>query len=194
MKMPEQKLSRKALKTKKLIRNALAEFMKNKALKDITVQEIADKAEISRTTFYNYYFDVYDIYEQLEKEVLSELALLTLKFHEDTSADFGSELLDYIIQNPEVFSMIFSPHVTGELRCKFTSMIEGVFRLIQTEKHSVDLKNIELDYLSAFWSSGCTAVIDRWVNNGFSPSKEYIIKNLAELNSCFEKMITSHFD
>ena len=64
--MGEQKLSRKALKTKKLIKNALAQLLQDKELKSITVQEVAEKADISRTTFYNYYYDVYDIYEQLE--------------------------------------------------------------------------------------------------------------------------------
>ena len=89
--MPEQKLSRKALKTKKQIKNALAELLQTKELKDITVQEVAQKADISRTTFYNYYYDVYDIYEQLEKEVLAELGLLTLNFHYDPSKNYGDE-------------------------------------------------------------------------------------------------------
>ena len=87
--MLEQKLSRKALKTKKQIKIALAQLLQNKELKDITVQEVAQKADISRTTFYNYFYDVYDIYEQLEKEVLAELGLLTLNFHDDPSEDFG---------------------------------------------------------------------------------------------------------
>ena len=71
--MTEQRISRKALKTMKLIRSALAEYLEHKELKDITVQEIADKADISRTTFYNYYMDVYDIYEQTEQAILKDL-------------------------------------------------------------------------------------------------------------------------
>lgn len=94
--MVEQKPGRKALKTKKLIKNALAELLQNKNLKDITVQEVAQKADISRTTFYNYYYDVYDIYEQLEKEVLAELGILTLNFHDNPSKDYGDEFFNYI--------------------------------------------------------------------------------------------------
>ena len=191
--MPEQKLSRKALKTKNLIKNALATFLQSKELKNITVQEIAEKVDISRTTFYKYYYDVYDIYEQLEKEVLSELGILTLEFHENPSADFSKELIDYIEQNPIIFKMIFSPHNTGELRCKFSGMIEGVFRLIQSEKNSVDLKDDKLEYLSAFWSSGCIAVFEKWVQKDFLHSKDYIIETLANLDEHMEKIISAQF-
>ena len=189
--MVEQKPGRKALKTKKLIKNALAELLQNKNLKDITVQEVAQKADISRTTFYNYYFDVYDIYEQLEKEVLAELGILTLNFHDNPSKDYGDEFFNYITQNPEVFKMIFSPYNTGELRYKITAMIEGVFRLIQTEKNEVEITDKELDYFSAFWSSGCIAVIQKWVQMDFSPSKDYIIRTLTDFEKQMEIFIVS---
>ena len=189
--MVEQKPGRKALKTKKLIKNALAELLQNKNLKDITVQEIAQKADISRTTFYNYYYDVYDIYEQLEKEVLAELGILTLNFHDNPSKDYGDEFFNYITQNPEVFKMIFSPYNTGELRYKITAMIEGVFRLIQTEKNEVEITDKELDYFSAFWSSGCIAVIQKWVQMDFSPSKDYIIRTLTDFEKQMEIFIVS---
>ncbi|MEE1261392.1 TetR/AcrR family transcriptional regulator [Ruminococcus sp.] len=189
--MVEQKPGRKALKTKKLIKNALAELLQNKNLKDITVQEVAQKADISRTTFYNYYYDVYDIYEQLEKEVLAELGILTLNFHDNPSKDYGDEFFNYITQNPEVFKMIFSPYNTGELRYKITAMIEGVFRLIQTEKNEVEITDKELDYFSAFWSSGCIAVIQKWVQMDFSPSKDYIIRTLTDFEKQMEIFIVS---
>ncbi len=170
--MVEQKPGRKALKTKKLIKNALAELLQNKNLKDITVQEVAQKADISRTTFYNYYYDVYDIYEQLEKEVLAELGILTLNFHDNPSKDYGDEFFNYITQNPEVFKMIFSPYNTGELRYKITAMIEGVFRLIQTEKNEVE-------------------ITDKWVQMDFSPSKDYIIRTLTDFEKQMEIFIVS---
>ena len=81
--MVEQKISRKALKTKRLIMNSLAVLLQSKELKDITVQEVASQADVSRTTLYKYFYDVYDIYDQLEKEVLSELGLLSLNYHDD---------------------------------------------------------------------------------------------------------------
>ena len=73
--MAEQKTSRKVLRTQRLIRKILAELLESKELKDITVQEIADMANFSRTTFYNYYKNVYDIYHQIERELFEKMCI-----------------------------------------------------------------------------------------------------------------------
>lgn len=140
--MDERKTDRRSLKTQKALKQALAELLAEKEIRKITVQEVSDKADVHRVTFYKHYYDIYDLYEQLENDVLSELGLLILKFQEDPSKDFGKELIGYIQKNPTLFKMIFSPHNTGELRYKFSNMVEGVFRLIQAEKNSVTLKDV----------------------------------------------------
>ena len=104
---------------------------------------------------------------------------------------FFSHLIEYVDENRPVFRMIFSPHNTGELRHKFINMTEGVFRLVQTEKNPVALKDIRLDYLSSFWSSGCIAIYEKWVQSNFSQSKDFIIRTIAELDKNMEKFIAS---
>lgn len=192
--MAEKKVDRRALKTQKQLKTALCELLAEKELRQITVQELSDRADVHRVTFYKHYYDIYDLYEQLEKEVLSELGLLILRFHEHPSRDFGRELIDYIAQNPKIFRMVFSSHNTGELRSKFIGMLEGIFRLIQTEKKPVDLRDSSLEYLSAFWSSGCAAVIEKWVTNDFAQTKDFIIKTIAQLDEYMEKTAAAQFD
>ena len=187
--MAEKKTDRRALKTQKALKNGLAELLTEKDLRNITVQEISDKVDIHRVTFYKHYLDIYDLYEQLENEVLADLGLLIIKFHENPSMDFSKELIDYIEQNPKIFKMIFSPHTTSELRIKLSNMVEGVFRLIQTEKNAVDLKDSKMDYLSAYWSNGCVAILEKWVQKDFSESKDYIIKTISQLDEHMEKYI-----
>lgn len=191
--MAEKKIDRRALKTQKQLKEALAELLAEKELRHITVQEVSDKADVHRVTFYKHYYDIYDLYEQLEKEVLSELGLLILRFHEKPTKDFSNELIEYIGQNPKIFRMVFSPHNTGEMRYKFSNMIEGVFRLIQTEKHPVELKDSKLDYLAAYWSNGCVAVIEKWVMTGFAESKEFLIATLTGLDEHMEKYIAAQY-
>ena len=70
-------------------------------------------------------------------------------------------------------------------------MVEGVFRLIQTEKSTLALNDIRLDYFSAFWSSGCIAVIEKWVQNNFSQSKDFILNTISGLDKNMEKLIAS---
>lgn len=48
-------------KTKRAIRSAFAELIKEKPMEKITVKEIAERAEINKTTFYAHYETVYDL-------------------------------------------------------------------------------------------------------------------------------------
>ena len=67
--MNEKKTDRRTIKTRKAICEAFAELLTEKQLHKITVQEIADKADVNRVTFYKHYPDVYDLYNKIEEEV-----------------------------------------------------------------------------------------------------------------------------
>ena len=60
-------------KTKRAIRSAFAELIKEKPMEKITVKEIAERAEINKTTFYAHYETVYDLVDQLAQETVAEV-------------------------------------------------------------------------------------------------------------------------
>mgnify|MGYP001752422534 CR=1 FL=1 len=60
-------------KTKRAIRSAFYALIREKPLEKITVRELADKAEINKTTFYAHYETIYDLVRQLEQETVDEV-------------------------------------------------------------------------------------------------------------------------
>ena len=70
--MAAQKEDRRIRRTKRLLRQALAELMNEKDFKDITVKEITDRADLNRGTFYFHYTDTYDLREKIEDELVQE--------------------------------------------------------------------------------------------------------------------------
>ena len=58
--------------TKKVLREALLECLKNKSIKEITVKEICEKAGVNRATFYKHYRDCYNLLEQTEENELEQ--------------------------------------------------------------------------------------------------------------------------
>ena len=192
--MEHNKPDRRSVKTQKCLKVALAELLQEKKLQHITVQEVSDKADVHRVTFYKHYYDIYDLYDQFENEVLSDLGLLMLKFHENPSRDFGLDLVDYIADNPHISKMMFSPYNTGELRHNFLNMIEGIFRLIQTENNSLDIHDVRTDYYAAYWACGCMAVIEKWVQKDFDQPKDFIIQTILELDAQIERFIKQQFE
>ena len=131
--MSEKKIDRRALKTRKAIFEALAELLTEKELRQITVQELSDKADIHRVTLYKHFYDIYDVYEQLEKAILSEVGLMIADYDGKPSDELYNAVLKYVSDNPMYFKMIFSPHNTGVLYQKLLKMFDGFKRLIWTE-------------------------------------------------------------
>lgn len=65
--------NRSVLRTKARIRDALIALMRDKPVRRITVSELIEKADVSRSTFYAYYRDVYDLKDSIEDAFLREI-------------------------------------------------------------------------------------------------------------------------
>ena len=179
---------RRTLKTKKAIFQAFSELLKEKELRKITVQEVVDKADISRVTFYKYYLDVYDLYDKIENELLTNIGLITLQLADKPSDEFFKELVTYIYNNRVTFDMVFSPNSTNKLRDKLSHIIEGIFKKIYSEKLGISIDSEDIAYICCYRSSGFLAVIQRWVQNGFSQSCENMVKQISLFGENIEKI------
>ena len=181
---------RRTAKTRKAIIEALAELLTEKELRAVTVKEITDIADINRGTFYKHYLDVYDLYDKMEQEILIDLGLLVLELEKLPADQVFTHLINYVDNNRAVFRMMFSPNNTSKLRDRFNRLLEGLFRQIESAKNNKLISDITLRYQTNYRSRGCTAIIALWARGDFAESKEFIIKNLSELDSNTEAFIT----
>ncbi len=62
--------------TRANLRAAFWSLYQEKPTSKITVREITDRAGYNRATFYLYYRDVYDLFEQIEQEILDDVGRL----------------------------------------------------------------------------------------------------------------------
>ena len=212
--MDAKKPDRRTIKTRRALCAGLAELLATKELHRITVQEIADKADVNRVTFYKHYLDVYDLYDKLENEVITELGLLVLE-HE-TDADYMQHIIDYIDDNRVIFTMVFSPYSTGTLRDKIDKMIGGTYLTIFRERFAEAASGSSASGASSGASSasgrsagaagrenfefachyhamGCLAVIEKWVRGAYAQPKDLITKTISELDANFEAYLAAHF-
>ena len=68
-----KKLDRRTAYTRMVIKESLYKLLEKKHLSEITVKELCAQADINRTTFYRNYMDIYDLYEQLEEELIEQV-------------------------------------------------------------------------------------------------------------------------
>ena len=63
---------RRVRRTRAMLRQALTELMSEKSIREITVKELTQRADVNRGTFYSHYEDIYDMVQQLENELFEE--------------------------------------------------------------------------------------------------------------------------
>ncbi|MBQ2905798.1 MAG: TetR family transcriptional regulator, partial [Peptococcaceae bacterium] len=69
--MPAQKIYRNAVRSKTMIRQAFLELLKEKPYEKITVTDIAQRADLNSSTFYDHYPDVQGLIEEIEEEMIN---------------------------------------------------------------------------------------------------------------------------
>ena len=181
--MTDKQTDRRTLRTRKAVFAALAGLMAEKELRHITVQELADKADIHRVTLYKHFMDIYDAYDQLEKMILSELGILITEYGANSTSEVYADVCDYIMENPNYFKMIFSPHASTALYWKVQNMVEGLNRMMWSEILDVAMNDSRIDNAIRYHSNGCLAVIGNWVRSNFSQPEDAIVKTLKGLDA-----------
>lgn len=63
----------RVIKTERAIRNAFYQLLCQKPVEKITIRELADLAEINKSTFYAHYPTIYDLVDTLAQETIDEL-------------------------------------------------------------------------------------------------------------------------
>lgn len=61
----EEKLDLRVRRTRKRLRNAFMELMQEKSFRAMTVQDITERAEINRATFYAHYADKFELHDEM---------------------------------------------------------------------------------------------------------------------------------
>lgn len=97
-------------KTIRSIRNAFLELRRKKPLERITIKELAEKAEISKATFYLHYKDIYDLSEQLQDEVIKSIfkGLAHPEYCLKNCAVFTEELFYSFYSQQSLIEILFS--------------------------------------------------------------------------------------
>jgi AcrR family transcriptional regulator len=189
--MDSKKPDRRTMKTRRALAEALAELLAAKELHRITVQEIADTADVNRVTFYHNYQDVYDLYEKLEKEVVSVMEDLIRDCK--GNPDYVKNLINYIDENRVYFSMMISPYSTATLGYKIGTMFDSTYLAICLERYNITENNTEFEYLCHYHVVGSLSIIEKWARGGYKEPKDLIVQGISDLEKGFRTFCDQKF-
>lgn len=170
---------RRIRRTKKMLRQSLAELMSQKELKDITVKEITDKADLNRATFYLHYCDTHDLLEKVENDLISDFESMIDNYHptEENRSAFLiiNQIFDYISANIEICKtmIIHNPNFIQKL----TDVIITKGFEVQNSLSCFDFKQNrkQSEYKFYFIACGIMGIVKKWFLNDMDISMKEMV-------------------
>ena len=177
--MENIKEDRRIRRTKKLLKQALAQLMDEKDFKDITVKDITERADLNRGTFYLHYTDTYDILNKIEDEILKNIQNMIYQNIEKTNASDSvipalKPIAEYIMENADICRCLINNKASVDFIEKFQNLIYDNCSDIIKRRHNVkDSKQNEF-YLS-FITLGVIGMVKKWLETKPMVSAEEIV-------------------
>lgn len=155
---------RRIRRTRTLLRQGLIHLLETKDIKDISVKELSDLADINRGTFYLHYNDIYDMLGKMEDELFTEFNEIldrTLTPEANCSETTFQEIFAFLERNRAFARVTMGPHGDLAFVNRMKSLVkERIYSILDVMNGSQDLV-----YIEAFTISGCIGVIETWLNH-----------------------------
>ncbi len=155
------------IKTKRTIKNALADLMAEKALSDITISELSQRALINRKTFYRHYRTVGEVMTDIENEILDEFTEI-LKSSNTSVLDVGNVFrgISRMMENRRDFFAKLIKHNPDVFKNgKSKAMLRRSMYVALSHNCGVTDEDI-LSAVCEFTVSGVLSLYSGWFDNG----------------------------
>lgn len=150
--------------SRRMLRDSLIKLLHEKSIHKISIREICDLAEINRTTFYKYYGSQYDLFKEMEDELLKQIDadLKDCSGAMDNDLQRLTNIMAYIEKNIELCRLLLNNNIDPMFPEKLihTPQINSLLSLYLTENYTAD----EMNYIFCFVVNGGFNIIKRWVN------------------------------
>lgn len=181
-------MDRRIVKTQSDIKKAFISLLDKKPIQKITISGLTDCANISRSTFYLHYHDIYDLWDQIESDVISELGLLYSQYikEDDQGTNIGlfiERTLTYIYLNQSIFKTLQN---TEDNLLNSKKLINYFKKRILEELHERPVSHAHKKIESTFIVSGIVGVFEDWIKDGMNQKPEEISNALHKILSTLD--------
>jgi AcrR family transcriptional regulator len=174
------KVDRRILKSQEAIKKAFVELMSEKRFDGITIQEISDRADVSRRTFYLHYLDKFDLLDKLIEEHIKNLRDLCVSLSDMDFIDGGQFFFEYFESNYLFFSTMLVGGGELSFRAQF---LEFSVELLKGEVDTGEGKNKGLseEIVLRFVAAAYVEVTEWWFKEGMPHSPRVMAEQVGEL-------------
>lgn len=173
--MERREQDRRVRRTRRQLQAALAALLQEKELKDITVRELTQLADVNRGTFYSHYKDLYDMRQQMEEELFQQLAGMLSAYGAEMirgglkpilTAVFG-----FVLNNRAVFVTLLGRGGEEHFFSRLQALIYGMYSKEWDGFYDLG-SGAEVNYYLEFVVSGVVGLVRAWARGGMEESAE----------------------
>lgn len=193
------KIDRRIQRTKLALRQALLELIKEKGFDAISVEEITERANLGRATFYLHYKDKEDLlldeFREMASnrvEVLSEIPLSIWKSTDDNMElpDGHSAVMPLLLvfehaaQNAELYRILLRGGNSHRIGIQIRQIIaDSIHAIVQARMQNEPPAPIEvpIELLASYFSGALMGSLSWWLEQGTSPSPEEMARMFQHL-------------
>ncbi|GIP27016.1 TetR family transcriptional regulator [Paenibacillus sp. J23TS9] len=184
--MSVEKLDRRARRTRQAIQAAFVELVLEKSYESVTIQEVADKADYNRGTFYKHYVGKEELLNEIREVFLRgirEALLRPYKGMEQVEATqiypSSLKLFEHIEEHKNEFRALLSVHNS------ISEDLYSTLRASMREDMHMEMEPSDppLDYelMLSYRLSATVGVIMHWAEMNFKYSANYMADQLLAL-------------
>ncbi|HBF37661.1 MAG TPA: TetR/AcrR family transcriptional regulator [Firmicutes bacterium] len=174
----------RVLKTQKLIRDSFLSLIDKKGFAIITINDIAEKAQINRSTFYLHYTDKYALLDKMVDEAMEKLVALVAPEAHIQSKNLDVEslrqniqaILTIIAEDVIFYKIIFGENRMFNLREKMADILKQKFGQSFREQTLIP-DELFLEMVTSLYMGA----IAWWLSRGTAYSPSYMAQQLVKI-------------
>lgn len=165
------KSSRRVKMSQELLKQSLIELLEQKDIHQVSIKELCERANVSRSTFYAHYGSQYELFQAIEREIVEETQLLASQeiCHDEQHTrqlleDHFQYILDHI-QAFRAFSMNGSEDYLLPRRTMQIILLPYIDHKLAQRNPPISAE--EYEHVCLFAIFGCIASVKSWVQRAY---------------------------
>lgn len=174
-----EKKDRRIGKTQKNIRDAFVNLITEKEISQITVKELAERADINRKTFYMHYSSIEDVLDKIENEIIEKL-LSVLEQYDFFDSQFDiyalfCSLNDVINEDFDLYKRLVYSSSYNFLIIKVKELLKDA--LLNKYNKKLNMNKELYSLYAEYTASGVMSLYIEW----FKTNSELSLEDLAKV-------------
>ncbi|MEG1394533.1 MAG: TetR/AcrR family transcriptional regulator [Clostridia bacterium] len=175
-------MDRRIRKTQNSITTATVELLSTTPINKLTIKEICNKADISRSTFYLHYYDASDVIEQLYNDITMSVSKLFTKFDFanvlSQPKSFLEEIMNFVKQNSQLYELLIINDYHSDFRRRLKNMLQ---KRIMDENFYRYHNKIAFEYKVCFIISGLVETICDNIQDVSTDKCAQLVETLSQM-------------